>query len=160
MAALTINTTQREPARHSSSFVSSPFMHPRGRAPYFPCPRPCSTFCCVVTVSPNAPAHMCSSSYRPQVRAFLATKSKHRINLVHAVGLAFTLAFTPTDTATPSRAAGDLCFPPRRRAGRSLVSRLDARVCTRLSHRQASPILDHDHLFIRRCPRRVVRRLC
>jgi hypothetical protein len=42
--------------------------------------------------------------------SLLAIESGHWIDLDHVVGLAFTLVFTPTGTATPNRATGDLCF--------------------------------------------------
>jgi hypothetical protein len=39
----------------------------------------------------------------------LATVSEHQIDLDHAVGHAFTLAFTPSGTGHPSLAAVGLC---------------------------------------------------
>jgi hypothetical protein len=52
------------------------------------------------------------------------------------------------------------CFQPGCRAGWGLVCRPDARACTRLSHRRASPILDHDLLFARWRPHHMVLCLC
>jgi hypothetical protein len=74
---------------------------------------------------------------------------------------------SPSSRLDPLFAASLFCspgvfpwLPPRLRAGRGLVSQLDATACTRPSHRRARPVLDHDLLFTRRRPRRVVCHLC
>jgi hypothetical protein len=69
---------------HAISFVSPPWPRRRcsartrthateGPSPCFTYLQPCSTFHRAVTANPYAPAHMCPSSHRPQVRTFLAT---------------------------------------------------------------------------------------
>jgi hypothetical protein len=69
---------------HAINFVSLPWPRRRCSAhtrthttevssPCFTYLSPCSTFRRAVTANPYAPAHVCPSSHRPQVRTFLAT---------------------------------------------------------------------------------------